>query len=153
MKNILLTDVLCLKPGLKVSGGLIHVCTCVFVKTHATFLTAPPAKCLAHQRGSGSVGAHWLSDFTPDKQACFSGSVKAPCCKLENWINLNALFESVAFVFQLSSCLPESWDVILIYNMLLCGRLALGTWQPETILGVRIHSLSTHIFWEPRRNT
>lgn len=61
-----------------------------------------------------------------------SRPVKVPCCRLENWINLNVLFESVAFVFLLSSCLPERWGVILIHNMLECGGLALGTWQPES---------------------
>lgn len=45
--------------------------------------------------------------------------VKLPCCKLENWILLNVFFETVAFVFLLSGCLPERWAVVLIllYNM------------------------------------
>lgn len=85
MKNILLTDVLCLKPGLKVSGGLIHVCIYVFVKTHATFLTAPPAKCLAQKQGSGTVKIIDLVILLQiSKPVLAAHPVKAPCCKLEN---------------------------------------------------------------------
>lgn len=35
-------------------------------KTHAAFLTALPAKCLAQQCGSETVGALWLSVLTPN---------------------------------------------------------------------------------------
>lgn len=44
--------------------------------------------------------------------------VKVSCCKLENWIHLNVLSQSITFVFLLSSCLPERRGVILIYNIL-----------------------------------
>lgn len=48
------------------------MCVFVFFKTHATFLTAQPAKCLAQRHGSETVGDLWLSDLTPNKQACFN---------------------------------------------------------------------------------
>lgn len=80
MKNVLFTDVLCLKPGLKVSEGLIHVCICVAFKTLAT--TSQVSRSATGSKTGRALGSVIL--FQISKLILTAYPVKVPCCKLEN---------------------------------------------------------------------